>query len=146
MLTFECPHCGERYEVDDALAGKTIRCRGCEDFARVLAPEPSAQPDPLPAPTLARPADEFEPWYYRYIVKYAEWGAVAGLVIAGLLLVVLPGYGALRGADTGTIVLLFVGGLAAALVCVLSGLFASAFLLLVVDIGRSLRRMRPPDR
>jgi hypothetical protein len=41
MLMFECEMCQVRYEVDDDLAGKTINCRECGDFGRVLATKPS---------------------------------------------------------------------------------------------------------
>src|SRR5690348_7665616 len=38
MLLFDCPVCGARYDVDDDLADTVIRCRECDELARVLAP------------------------------------------------------------------------------------------------------------
>lgn len=39
MLIFDCSTCRASYEIDDDLAGKTIRCRECSDFGRVLSPK-----------------------------------------------------------------------------------------------------------
>jgi DNA-directed RNA polymerase subunit RPC12/RpoP len=38
MLLFDCPMCGARYDVDDDLSGKVIRCRDCGELNRVLPP------------------------------------------------------------------------------------------------------------
>lgn len=52
-ITFPCEQCGQRYQVDESLAGKRIKCKQCE---RVLTiPPPS-----IPAPTtISRPLQTF---------------------------------------------------------------------------------------
>ena len=50
-----CPECGRTFRMQDSLAGKTIRCRGCKVTFRVTASQPlSAQSDHAePAPSQA---------------------------------------------------------------------------------------------
>ena len=35
MILFTCSQCGHSYDVDDTLAGKTIRCRNCKHLVRL---------------------------------------------------------------------------------------------------------------
>jgi hypothetical protein len=53
-ILFECLECNTTTEVDDDLAGKTIRCRECHSFGRVPVPAPKKKPreiaPPPPAP------------------------------------------------------------------------------------------------
>ncbi len=39
-IQFECDHCGRSYQVSDSLAGKRVKCKGCE--APITIPKPSA--------------------------------------------------------------------------------------------------------
>jgi hypothetical protein len=43
-ILFECLECNTTTEVDDDLAGKTIRCRECHSFGRVPVPPPKKKP------------------------------------------------------------------------------------------------------
>lgn len=51
-ITFACGGCQQRYQVDDALAGRKIRCKKCG--AVVSIPDTAAAPAPA-TPTAARP-------------------------------------------------------------------------------------------
>jgi hypothetical protein len=57
-----CPECEKKMQVPAKLAGKKIRCKGCE--ATILVKEPkapkAAAPAPSPPPPPARPADDDE--------------------------------------------------------------------------------------
>jgi hypothetical protein len=35
MIKFDCPECGEPMEIGDKMAGKEVRCRGCDEPVRV---------------------------------------------------------------------------------------------------------------
>lgn len=48
-IEFSCGSCGKRYLMDDALAGKKVRCAGCRAVARVAGPAPQPEPEPPPA-------------------------------------------------------------------------------------------------
>lgn len=52
MIQFSCATCNARYEVDEGLAGKVIRCRECNEQGRVLLPKAPRQ---LPAPAPSAP-------------------------------------------------------------------------------------------
>ena len=41
-IAFSCLECGESYDVDDDMAGRTIRCRECHGFGRVECEEKTA--------------------------------------------------------------------------------------------------------
>jgi hypothetical protein len=43
-IRFECVHCRSSYEVADAMAGKPILCRDCEQRGRVAAACPASAP------------------------------------------------------------------------------------------------------
>jgi hypothetical protein len=57
VIRFNCPNCGRRYELPNAMAHLPLVCKGC---AQPLAvPEPGPEPEPEPVPPLAvrpRPA------------------------------------------------------------------------------------------
>ena len=52
-IEFACGQCGKRYLMDDALAGKKVRCAGCQAVARVGGPASRPSP-PRPEPPPAR--------------------------------------------------------------------------------------------
>lgn len=92
-ITFSCGGCRQRYQVDDALAGRKIRCQKCAAVVAIPAPvpgAPTARPRPAlqsfggngadakPRPTLQtfgspaappRPATRPEPAVNRYIIE-----------------------------------------------------------------------------
>jgi len=37
MIQIDCPQCQKRYRLDEALAGKTVQCRGCGALFQVDA-------------------------------------------------------------------------------------------------------------
>ena len=41
-ISFECPQCQRRYEVDSSLAGKQVRCKACQEPIRI--PETGGSP------------------------------------------------------------------------------------------------------
>jgi hypothetical protein len=41
-ISFACPHCSAKYEVADAMAGKSILCRQCEQRGQVPGPAVAA--------------------------------------------------------------------------------------------------------
>jgi DNA-directed RNA polymerase subunit RPC12/RpoP len=49
-IVFECLECNTITEVDDDLAGKTIRCRECHSFGRVPIPPPKKKPREIAPP------------------------------------------------------------------------------------------------
>ena len=51
-MTFSCPRCGRGYQVDSRLAGKKVRCKGCNEISRIK------EPQPLPAGYRERSADQ----------------------------------------------------------------------------------------
>ena len=52
MIPFTCSQCGTTYDVDEELAGKTIRCRQCREYGKV--------PRPITAPNLSEPDEHLE--------------------------------------------------------------------------------------
>jgi DNA-directed RNA polymerase subunit RPC12/RpoP len=44
MIEFECPECGEPLEISDRMAGKRVRCVGCDE--RIEVPERSRERAP----------------------------------------------------------------------------------------------------
>ena len=61
-MKFHCPHCTQRLEVDDHLAGRSFDCPACKQSLRVPAAAPPAVHRPVPArpaaptPKIAKPA------------------------------------------------------------------------------------------
>ena len=52
-IVFECLECSTSTEVDDDLAGRTIRCRECHSFGRVPVPPPPKKPrEVAPSPAV----------------------------------------------------------------------------------------------
>ncbi len=47
MIHLNCPQCQKRYRLDDALAGRTVRCRECNTSFPVVAADPNAAADSL---------------------------------------------------------------------------------------------------
>jgi DNA-directed RNA polymerase subunit RPC12/RpoP len=68
-IPFECSECKAVFEVDDDLAGKTIRCRDCHGFGRVEVPRkklpPKTTPATKPQETLAHPGPDTLPFRHR---------------------------------------------------------------------------------
>ena len=71
-ITFPCTQCGQTYQVDERLAGKTIKCRQCEAAVVIPSPSTSAAPDAagpdlygledeVPAPPLPRKGAVHDP-------------------------------------------------------------------------------------
>jgi hypothetical protein len=139
MLKFECQTCNVCYDVEDSLTGKVLRCRGCAELVRVLAPKARVRPAPPPAPV--QPSGDDQAWYYGFLETYAIVLVFAGILAGFLVLVLATGYGLTEG---GALVALV--GLVGGVLIALSGVLAYAVLLLLVDIGRSLRKMRPDGR
>src|SRR5579883_957061 len=48
-IEFSCPNCGKRYTVRNDLAGRIVRCSGCNLEMTIPAPSPGLQPPPIPA-------------------------------------------------------------------------------------------------
>ena len=59
-IPVQCPACGTSYQVKEALAGKTAKCRKCGSPILIPAAPEDPATDPLGSPALP-PADE-EPW------------------------------------------------------------------------------------
>src|SRR4051812_21734850 len=84
MIQFSC-ECGARYDVDDELADRAIRCRECNEWGRVLPRKASRH-----YPVARRSAQEDAEWYYRLSGMKVLCRTLAGLTaILGLVLVVL---------------------------------------------------------
>jgi hypothetical protein len=133
MAVFDCSMCHARYEVKDELAGQAMRRRECGEWGRV--PRAPATPTPPPAsprassgPQPARTAKR-QPWYYDFAEGYAFISPALGALAGALLLVVAVVAG---GMDAVVVA-------ATGVVAFLSGCFACALLLVLVDVGRSLR-------
>jgi hypothetical protein len=62
-ITFACPHCSAKYEVADAMAGKSILCRECEQRGQVPGPAVAAAARP------AVGAGQENPWTRRNVLK-----------------------------------------------------------------------------
>jgi hypothetical protein len=128
---FECSTCGEAYEVDDSLGGKAIRCRNCHEWARL--PKAKGEAPPPPPPRRRPPR---EPWFYPFL----EQATVVSIALGGIAC--LPGFTLVatkaRGAEgaVAAVVALFIFGLA-----FVSVLVSAALVFVVVDAGRSLRRL-----
>lgn len=43
-ITFSCSRCSQRYQVDEGLAGKKVKCKGCGEVMRIPGPRPPAPP------------------------------------------------------------------------------------------------------
>jgi hypothetical protein len=146
MAVFDCVLCHARYEVNDALVGKTIRCRECGEFGRVLAPKarPERSPPDEPQPQAEESVRRKAAWYYRFLPNFA------------VLVIILGGLMALMGLGTAPIIaarlpeaaggVLFLFAVAGAAIAVLYSIGFAALVMLFVDIGRSLRRMKPKRR
>ncbi len=134
---FDCPMCHASYDVEDELAGQAIRCRHCGEWGRVPAPKAPRKPAPPPPapPAPARPRASREPWYFDFIEGYAYITLAVGVVVGFILFVVAIGTSFKDGW------LGFLGAVGAGTVA-LSGCCAWAVLLVLVDVGRSLRVVR----
>lgn len=61
VIRFQCPNCGRRYELPDALTGLPLLCKGCGQALTApapgpeLPPEPEPEPAPVPVPIPKRP-------------------------------------------------------------------------------------------
>ncbi|MEO6807686.1 MAG: hypothetical protein ABI353_01050, partial [Isosphaeraceae bacterium] len=64
-ITFPCSQCGQRYQVDESLTGKRMKCKKCETVMKIPASNPSAPTRPplqtfgtaaSPAPPPPKPA------------------------------------------------------------------------------------------
>ncbi len=58
-IVTQCPHCGKKFRAPDKLAGKSVKCPGCQGVVRVLEAESSAAPSSQPTPQQASAAS----WY-----------------------------------------------------------------------------------
>jgi MoxR-like ATPase len=78
-ISFSCQKCGKQYEVDDALAGKHAKCKGCGVFLQVPVPEPvRILDDDPPAPAISNAESAAEPEPVRAVDvlpsgPVAEW-------------------------------------------------------------------------
>jgi hypothetical protein len=159
MQRAQCPHCAKTLRYRDTQAGTTVRCPACSQAVQLpqvngSLPQPSTEgPSPwdleatTPGATLGP-----EPWYYGFLTGYAK--VVMGLSIAVMLLgsvwivfsvTAIWGMLGRERFTMGQMVSLGFGGIVGllALVLVLLGiLFNVALILLFVDIGRNLRKIR----
>jgi hypothetical protein len=120
MAKFKCPNCEELYEVDEELAGKTVRRRSCGQ--KVVGPP--RRP----------PLQEWQPWYYRFLETYARLTLILS-VLAGIVVFV----GAAANArDAGVVFVGLLGGVAVGV----GGVFFDAIVLLLIEMGDNLRRIR----
>jgi hypothetical protein len=129
--------CQASYDVAETLAGKAIRCRQCGEWGRVPSPKVAPPPPSPPAPPGPRPTPPSgrEPWYYDFLERYAFVTLALGAVASVPIFMAATGPGGWSA---------FLVGLAGVFVF-LSGCFTCAFLLLLVDMGRSLRLMRTKE-
>jgi len=64
MIQFQCPHCGQKMQVDDAHAGRRGTCPGCKQVVEIpglAAPQPPAGSAPGAAPGSPGPAEPGRP-------------------------------------------------------------------------------------
>jgi hypothetical protein len=146
VIQFACPHCGHNSKVNDRHAGKETACPHCRGRLVVPAPAPFAK---LQAPVIQarddddEDDDEADPWYYAVVRLAAGVMAVASVLwIAGVLYVSATVLGMLGDWSTGQRVALFVAMVVIAIVGVLLLLAVPALMLVLADMGRTLRQIR----
>jgi DNA-directed RNA polymerase subunit RPC12/RpoP len=82
VISFQCVECGARYEVQDDLAGKAIRCRRCSAPSRV----PTLKPTKAKTPTA--PAENDGP-AKPPIMPVSRWRLRGTIIGAGLALAII---------------------------------------------------------
>ena len=143
QITFACPFCWETYDVSADLAGKKINCRGCSEPSIVLMPlieqekHTGRKKVKRKSSISSSPA---QPWFYGFL----ENASRAGLIIAGILCllgagtsILIVGLNVKHGLAAVAISFLALLGFAAAYAGIV---FAMAITLLLVDIGRNVRK------
>ena len=141
MITFSCHVCGKQVSAPHADVGKTLKCE-CGEILRVPAPRPPRPPAP-PAPVAPVANVGSEQWQYGFIEAYAKLTRDVSLSVAGLGLLLTWGFAVLAAVNggTGVALMVVVASLAWPLLY-LSTCVCSAFLLVLIDIGRDLRNIR----
>jgi hypothetical protein len=150
MPSVLCLGCGRAIEFTDDEIGQNFQCLGCG--CEVLA-EPQAEYDAAPPPVRGAAGwpiafDEPEPWYYGFLVTYAnvvKWVAVVAAVVtlsACLVALVLVGVTSREPLAIVAGVLFLVAVMVYANLFLLAVFCWVAWVLLTVDAGRNLREMR----
>ncbi|HEU5115052.1 MAG TPA: hypothetical protein VFT74_00095, partial [Isosphaeraceae bacterium] len=95
-ISFECDHCGRPYKVDESLAGKRVKCKGCETPITIPRPASSLPEDTFGFDDADDEGDAVEPVLTRATrgrssndspgIPAMVWFAAGG---AGLLVLVL---------------------------------------------------------
>lgn len=151
----QCPYCAAAVRYAPSQVGTAVNCPACGQAMQLPAPVALA-----PAAPADEPSFDFrrgpggggpEPWYYGFLEGYAQLAmflGIASVVLCGIgviaAAVIWGGLGDGRMTPAGAVSLV-VGGLAWLLVLasfLLVILFQVALVLLVVDIGRNLRKIR----
>jgi hypothetical protein len=164
MPVVSCPHCGRKIQLELHEFDTVIQCARCngkftarggpvqepeevpwDDRASLPPPVRAtarAEP-PEPVPYLSYADDGPEPWYYRLIETYAKgalWSGIGSIAVVSLAFIVAgirmfsPG--------PGMVILLILGTLVQAALAAFLLLLAVAFVLLIVDAARNLRKIR----
>ncbi|MEN6308043.1 MAG: hypothetical protein ABFD91_09840 [Anaerohalosphaeraceae bacterium] len=64
MIKFTCDHCGQKYALGEAYAGKKVRCSQCQKVLEV----PAAKPQTQPAVTIRYAADGITPDFSEFFM------------------------------------------------------------------------------
>jgi hypothetical protein len=82
-IHFRCPTCADRYDLDDDLAGRLVKCRNCSECCRVGGDNPLARPSkpattsrPDGPPMNLGPVHAWLQWCGVMVVFTAVMGAV----------------------------------------------------------------------
>jgi hypothetical protein len=122
VLHFKCSSCQTLHETGDGLAGKKVRCQNCNAWNVV----------PRPAKRRRRGG----PWFYHFLKAYSQTCLVVSAMLAAAGLPVSLAVGNRWGSDAGA------AGLVVTLLAAVGLVFLSGLVLLLLDIGVSLRVLR----
>lgn len=134
MISFTCPTCGRAASAPDSAAGRRTRCPGCQAPFTIPMESPRAATEVVVAPPVPR-----EPNFYRTLEICADVVGCLYCVVAGLVVLASMVEAVLINGSLGFVIFGLPVGLLSGGLIVLGGLVQRALLLLVVDVGRSLR-------
>lgn len=166
MMRFNCPSCGAAVSAPEEYAGRSTKCRRCNNPIVVPQPVTARLPsrgDPEDVSTKSRSEPEEpeelepveqepirrnrEPWFYGYLEKYAKILQILDYVIAAgcaVLATILFIIAAVRGGVMAAFLafLAWVLALAVIAAALLLSLVGVAAILLAVDAARNIRAMK----
>ena len=60
MIEFDCPECGEEMEIPDRMAGKEVRCTGCDQWVDIPTSRPRRRRKKIQDDVTETPAKEHQ--------------------------------------------------------------------------------------